>query len=186
MKSKESELRLTKGGKAAAIKERAIEELRRFVLLFLYLWVLFGLFILDKTVVSRQQGLNFLPHGFALINALVLAKVMLVSESLDLARWMRGKPAIWTIIYESALCSVLFICVHIIEEWAVGMFRGAGIAAGTPAIGGGGWLGLLVVALILFVSLLPFFAFKNVTRAIGARRMKEVLFRSPRFHTEQE
>ena len=76
MKSKESELRLTKGGKAGAIKERAIEEFRRFVLLFLYLWVLFGLFILDKTVVSRQQGLNFLPHGFALINALVLAKVM--------------------------------------------------------------------------------------------------------------
>lgn len=186
MKSKESEIRMTKGGKASAIKERVIEEFRRFLVLFLYLWVLFGLFVLNETVVSRQHGLSFFPHGFALINALVLAKVMLVSESLNLARWMTDKPAAWTIIYESVLCSILFICFHFIETWIVDAFRGSGIVGGMPSIGGGGWLGLLVVALILFVSLLPFFAFKNVTRAIGARRMKEILFRSPRFHTEQE
>lgn len=65
-------------------------------------------------------------------------------------------------------------------------FRGVGIPVGTRSIGGGGWLGLLVVALILFVSLLPFFAFENVTRAIGATRMKKIQFRSPRFHAEQE
>lgn len=186
MKRKDSELRPTKGGKAGAIKERAAEEFRHFVVLFLYLWVFFGLFVLDKTVVTRQEGLSFLPHGFALINALVLAKVMLVSESLDLARWMNGKPAAWSIVYESALCTILFIIFHIIEEWAVGRFRGTGIAAGTPSIGGGGWLGLFVVALILFVSLLPFFAFKNVTRAIGARRMKEILFQSPRIRGRSE
>lgn len=183
MKSKEAELRLTK---ATTIKERAIEEFRHFVVLFLYLWLLFGLFALDETVVARQHSLSFLPHGFALINALVLAKVMLVTEGLDLARWLRARPAAWTILYESALCSVLFICFHIIEEMAIGLFRGTGIAAGVPSIGGGGLPGLLVVALILFVSLLPFFAFKNVTRAIGARRMKEILFHSPRLHTEAE
>ncbi|MGE3872452.1 MAG: hypothetical protein AB7F74_05795 [Parvibaculaceae bacterium] len=184
MKSKDAELRLAGGGKRGALKERAIEEFRRFTILFLYLWVLFGLFVLEETVVARQNDLSLLPHGFALINALVLAKVMLVTEDLDLARWLTGKPAAWTILYESALLTVLFICFHVVEKWAIGLFRGIGIAAGTPSIGGGGWLGLVVVALILFVSLLPFFAFKNVTRAIGARRMKEILFRSARFHTE--
>lgn len=186
MKSKNLEPRVAGSSKGSAIKERAIEELRRFTILFLYLWVLFGLFALDETVVARQHDLNLLPHGFALINALILAKVMLVTEGLDLARWLTGRPAAWTIVYESALLSALFICFHVLEEWAIGLFRGIGIAAGMPSIGGGGWPGLLVVALILFVSLLPFFAFKNVTRAIGAKRMKEILFRSPRFHTEQK
>src|SRR5262245_41397662 len=105
MTSKNSEPGLARGGKSSAIKERAIEEFRHFVILFFYLWVLFGLFVLDETVVSREQGLNFLPHGFALFNALILAKVMLVAENLELARWLKGKPAAWTIIYESALCS---------------------------------------------------------------------------------
>src|SRR5262245_29319385 len=140
------EARLARSGKGSAIKERAIEEFRRFTILFLYLWVLFGLFVLDETVMARQQNLSLLPHGFALINALVLAKVMLVTEDLDLARWLTGKPAAWAIIYESALLSALFICFHFIEELAIDLFRGTGIAAGVPSIGGGGWLGLLVVA----------------------------------------
>jgi hypothetical protein len=141
---------------------------------------------LDEAVVTRERGLSFLPHGFALINALVLAKVLLVSENLDLARWLRGKAALWSIIYESALCRALFICFHFLEKLAIYLYRGIGIAAGMPSIGGGGWLGLSIVALILFVSILPFFAFKNITRAIGAKRMKEILFHSPGIHTEQK
>ncbi len=174
-----------KVGKGSAVMERAIEEVRRFMILFLYLWVYLSLFVLDQTVMSRQHELNLLPHGFALINALVLAKVMLVAEDLDLARWLTGRPAAWTIVYESALCSALLICFHIIEELVIDLFRGIGITGNMPSIGGGGWRGVVVVALILFVSLLPFFAFKNVTRAIGTKRMKEILFRSSRFHTEQ-
>lgn len=173
-------------GKASAIKDRAIEELRHFVVLFLYLWLIFGLFVLNQTVVARQHGLSFLPHGLALINALVLAKVMLVAENLELARWLRTRPALWTIVYESALCSVLFICFHIIEKFAIDLFRGIFTTAGMPAIAGGGWFGLLLVALILFVSLLPFFAFKNLVRAIGAKRMREILFHPPRIHPEEK
>ena len=43
----------------------------------------------------------------------------------------------------------------------------------------------MIVALIIFVSLLPFFAFKNVTRAIGTQRMKEILFQRPTVKDEQ-
>jgi hypothetical protein len=180
MKRNTAEARSAGSGKSKALKERAIEEFRHFAILFLYLWLLFGLFVLDETVVSRENGLNILPHGFAIINALILAKVMLVSEHLELARWLKGKPAGWTIIYESVLCSALFICFHVLEHLAVGIFHGIRISAGMPLIGGGGWLGLVVVALILFVSLLPFFAFKSVTRAIGVERMMEIIFHSPR------
>src|SRR5262249_41009209 len=112
VKSQHSE---STGGRS--IKKRLIEELRHFAVLFVYLWVFLNLFVLSESVVSRQQGFSFLPHGFALLNALVLAKVMLVAEDLELARWLEGKAAIWTILFETALCSVLFICFHFLEHF---------------------------------------------------------------------
>jgi hypothetical protein len=49
-------------------------------------------------------------------------------------------------------------------------------AASLPEIGGGGFVGLASVTLILFVALIPFFAFRNLKRALGADRMNTLLF----------
>jgi hypothetical protein len=47
---------------------------------------------------------------------------------------------------------------------------------GVPAIGGGGLAGVLCVAVILFVSLIPFFAFRFISRELGADRLNAMLF----------
>jgi hypothetical protein len=36
-------------------------------------------------------------------------------------------------------------------------------------------MGVVCIGLILFVSLIPYFAFRRVTREIGADRMREML-----------
>lgn len=71
--------------------------------MFLYLWVLFGLFVLNERIILGQRVSGFSPHGFAVLNALVLAKVMLATEHLYLGRWMRRRPLIYPILFESAL-----------------------------------------------------------------------------------
>ena len=157
----------------------AAEEVRRFIILFLYLWVLFGLFVLNEAALYRQQGLHFVFQGFALLNALILAKVMLVFEDLEVSRWLKREPLAWTILFETTLCTLLFLCFHVLEHIIVGLFHGDGVAASVPSFGGGGFPGLLIVTAIVFISLLPFFGFKNIARAIGVERMKEILFRHP-------
>ena len=52
-------------------------------MLFLYLWILFGVFVLNQGVVLREHGINFAMQGFAFINALVFAKVMMLFEVFD-------------------------------------------------------------------------------------------------------
>lgn len=165
--------------KPRTIKERAIREFVRFWTLVIYLWILFGLFVLNQAIVYRQEGLQLAFHGFALLNALVLGKVMLVFEELELARGLRGRPLIFTILFEALLCTALFVMFHLVERLVVAAFRGNSIGQSLPSIGGGGLFGVLIVGLIIFVSLLPFFAFKNVARAIGVQRMKEILFHRP-------
>ena len=57
------------------LKERAVNEAKRFVIIFLYLWVLFSLFALHKSIILNEPSL-ILGQGFAIVNALVLAKIM--------------------------------------------------------------------------------------------------------------
>jgi len=160
------------GGRAAWWKR----ELQRGLVLFFYLWILLALFVLNEDLASRKLGDHVVFHGFALINALILTKVMMLSEHIDLARRLDRWRRIWVILAEAIFCTVIFLIVHVLERVVIGLFHGQAPGASMPSFGGGGLTGLLIVSLILFVSLLPFFTFKIVARAIGADRIQAILF----------
>jgi hypothetical protein len=168
------------GGHAATrgrnLAERAVDEAKRFLVMFLYLWIVLGLFVLHERIILGQRGIGFALQGFALLNALVLAKVMLVTEDLDLARWLRGRPLIHQILFESFIFTVVFICFHVVEHEVMGLIHGESLAAAVPAIGGGGFAGLVCTAVILFVALTPYFAFRNLSRVLGPARLNAILF----------
>ena len=92
--------------------ERAVDEVKRFLVMFLYLWVLLGLFVLQQRILLHQEGMNFTMQGFALVNALVLAKVMLIAEDLKIGRCLRPRPLIYPILGDSIIFSVVFIIFH--------------------------------------------------------------------------
>lgn len=165
-------------GRRRRLKERATEEMRRFVVLFLYLWLLFGMFVLNERIILKQHGIDFAAQGFAVFNALVLAKVMLVAENLDLGRWLARRPLIYPILHDALLFTLLFILFHVAEKVAIGLIHGQSVRSSVPAIGGGGLAGLLSVAVISFVALIPFFAFRNFSRALGPGRVNALLFGS--------
>jgi hypothetical protein len=117
---------------------------------------LFGVFVLNQGVVLREHGINFAMQGFAFINALVFAKVMMLFEIFDPGRWLRKRPLIYPILYETSLLTILFIVVHVAEKTIEGVIHGKTVADSLPSIGGGGLVGLLSAAVILFVALVPF------------------------------
>ena len=60
------------GTTSHTLKERAYRELKEFVVIALYLWVVFGLFLLYKSVILNED-IGYVAKGVALINALILA-----------------------------------------------------------------------------------------------------------------
>jgi hypothetical protein len=161
-----------------SLKQRAVDEMRRFFVLFLYLWVLFSMFVLNQGIILREHGIGFTAQGFAVFNALVLAKVMLMFEAFDPGRWLRRRPLIYPILFEAFLLTILFIAFHVVEKVIEGLIHGKTIAASLPSIGGGGLVGLVSAAVIMFVSLIPFFAFRNLSLILGADRLTALLFGS--------
>jgi len=77
------------------LKERAYLEFKEFLAISLYLWVVFGLFLLYKSVILNDEHINVVAKGFALINALALAKIMLIARALHFGNWADGAPLIY-------------------------------------------------------------------------------------------
>ncbi len=161
-----------------SLKAKAAEEVRKFLVLFVYLWVLFGVFALNQGIVLREEGISWTAQGFAFVNALVFAKVMMLFEMLDPGRWLRKRPLIYPILYEAFLLTLLFLVVHVIEKVIEGLIHGKTVVESLPSIGGGGLVGLISAATIVFVALTPFFAVRNLSYALGSDRLFELLFGS--------
>jgi hypothetical protein len=64
----------------------------------------------------------------------------------------------------------------VVEHLVVGLVERETVAESIPAIGGGGLAGVICVAVILFVAMIPFFAFRNVSRVLGPGRLHAMLF----------
>src|SRR4029077_6675448 len=117
-----------------SVKAKAIGEVRSFLVLFFYLWILFGVFVLNQGLLLPAAGFNFAMQGFAFITALVFAKVMMLFEIFDPGRWLRKRPLIYPILYETLLLTVLFLVAHVLEKTIEGLLRGKAIADSLPAI----------------------------------------------------
>jgi hypothetical protein len=157
------------------LKERAFEEFKRFVVIFLYLWVVFGLLSIHKSIVLSQQHLDTGEHAFAIINAFVFAKVLLVGEQLKLGLRFAKKPLIYPILYKSFVFSLVLIGFHVIEAVAVGLWHGYTIAESIPPFLGWNPRGLLAVGVVCFVLLLPFFGFRVIAQVIGRRELRALI-----------
>jgi len=157
------------------LKERAIDEFRRFIVIVLYLWVVFALLSIHKSLVLAQNHLNYTEHAFAIVNALVFAKVLLVAEDLRLGRRFERRPFLYPILYKSFVFSVVLICFHIAETVLVGMFHGNSMANSFAPIAAAGLRDVLSEGMMAFIVLLPFFGFRQLAEVIGPREMRAML-----------
>lgn len=155
----------------ARVKASAI----RFLIMFAYLLVAFTLFQMHEYVILEEHGLPYTRFGFAVVNAFVLAKVMLLGEEFNLGQWSPHWPRIYPILGRSALYTVLFIVFDVVEKTLRGVIEGKTIVASLPHEAGG-VTASIILGVILFVMLVPFFSFAELSRAFGRANVRRVFF----------
>jgi hypothetical protein len=157
------------------IGRKGREEGMRLFWIFLYLWVLLGLFSIHKSLVLNEPNL-FWHQGFAIINAWLLAKVMVTAEIFHVADNLKHRPLIYPIMFKSAVFAVLLVSFYLLEEILVGLWHGKTIAESIQTVGGGTFKGILVVGFIMFIVLMPFFALREFGRVVGENELYELFF----------
>src|SRR5260370_25241952 len=149
---------------ASRLKQRVLDEVIKFLAIAFYLWVMFGVFALHESVVSAKDHIEYHFYGFALVNALILGKVMLVAEDLHFADWFKNRPLIYPILCRAVAFSILFLVFDVVEVVLVGVFKVKTIGGSIPRIGGGSPIGVFLVGVILAAAFIPRFAFMQVCR----------------------
>ncbi len=158
------------------LKARALEEMKEYVFITVYLWLLFALFADYKRILLQENGINLWNQTYAIVNALILAKVVLLGEVLDLGKSLRKQALIWLVLGKALLFSILLMAFHIAEESVRALVQHRPVPDSLQDFGGGTWTGLVVYTALLFVTLVPLFAFKEVQRALGHDMLWKLMF----------
>ena len=165
------------GARRETLKLEAYHELKQYFLIVLYLWCVFSMFLVYKSVILNEEHISYLAHGFALINALILGKFVLIARALHLGSMAEDAPLIYPTLLKSAMCSIVAACCKILEEAAVGFFHHKSFPDSISDLGGGTLKGILTLTMLLFVILIPFFAFGELQRVIAESRLAQLFFR---------
>src|SRR6516225_9725617 len=119
------------------LKQKAYHEFKEFLIIALYLWVVFGLLLVYKSLILNEEHIDYVAHGVALINALVLAKFLLIARALHLGDRANDAPLIYPTLLKSALFSLVLAACKILEEAAVGIYHGKSFSQSIADLGGG-------------------------------------------------
>jgi len=153
----------------ASLKTRLAQEARKAVLIAFYLWAVLASFRLYGAAVRDGNWWSYWSQGFAIINALILAKVILIGDLLRIGRGARGLRRIWFILTQAVSFGVLIVLFHVAEDVGRAAFEGEGFIAPTvKALSGPHLSANIALVIILFLMLIPFFAFRELIRALGA------------------
>jgi hypothetical protein len=160
------------------LKQRAYHGFKEYLFISCYLCVVFSLFAVYKSVILAEHHIAIASQGFALLNGLALAKVMVVAQELHFADQLKAAPLIYPTLFKSSTFAVLLGCFKILEETAVGFYHGQSFYESITGIGGGTLKGTLSLMALLAVLLIPFFGFTELRRVFGEGKLERLFFTS--------
>jgi hypothetical protein len=163
------------GAKKEALKQKIKHETREYVLIGSYLACFFLALTTYRKLVMAEYHIGYFEYGWALLQAMILAKVILIGEALHIGTRFRTAPLIistlWKSIVFALFAAVLVMCEHLIHallhhEPVRGVFE----------LSGGRGYEMLARFQLMLVAFVPFFAFQEASDALGAGSVFDLFF----------
>jgi len=164
------------GAAAPSLKERVVEELKVYWVITLYLWLFLGCFMVYRWLVMAESGVSYLHVGFALVEAMVIAKVMLIGRVFAFTRRFDDGPLALAVAYKCVLFALLVMLFNVLEHMVVGWFHHKGLFGGLREIAEIGAYEIGARTLMLTMAFVPFFAFVELGRVLGTRKLAAMFF----------
>jgi len=161
-----------KNSKAADLKQKAIHEFKQFVGISFYLGFFFCAVATYRMLLLNDLRDSYFSYIAALINALVIAKVILIGEYARLGKKHENKSLLLSSVYKAFLFGLLVFGFHFAEvikrlvhgERVVGAFHAVSLGD------------LLARSLVIFCTFIPFFAFRELRRVLGEEKFRKLFF----------
>lgn len=159
----------------SAITAKAKHELREILEIFVYLSFFFCGLTAYSMLLLNEYHVKFLGFAFALINALIITKVIMIGEYMHVGRKGENRPLLLSAIWKAFVFGLLVFGFHVVEEVIKRLIHGADIAKASSNIR---FDELGARAILVFCTFIPLFAFREFRRVLGHERFYRILFRS--------
>jgi hypothetical protein len=160
----------------ASVKQKVVHELEDMAIIFFYLAFFFCALATYSMLLPGKFHISYFTYGAALINALVIAKVILIGEAVHLGKKGEVRALVYSTIYKAFLFGLLVFAFHILEEMIKRVVHGQDIAGAFHEIR---LDDLLARSVIIFCTFIPLFAFRELRRVVGQEKFRAMLL-----HTE--
>ena len=152
-------------------KQKVVSELVEYWIVVVYLACFLGVFTWYRRFVLAEYHISYAHYGVSVLEALVLAKLILIGNALRLGRRLDDRPLIIPTLFKTVMFSLLVGVFSVVERTIEGLLRGHGFAGGFEDLVSTGVYELLAKSLVTFFAFIPFFAFKELERVLGVGRL---------------
>ena len=159
---------------APSFKRKARHEFIDFIIIALYLAFFFCALSTYAMLLLKKYEIGYLNYTLAVINALIIAKVILVGEMAHLGRGVENRPLYQSILFKALFFGLLVFAFHLIEEFVKRLIHGE--ASGT-VLHGIHFDDLLSRSLVVFCAFLPLFGFREIRRVLGEDKLYALLLK---------
>jgi hypothetical protein len=157
----------------SSLKEKAAHEFKEIAVVFLYLAFFFCALATYSTLLLGKFHISYFAYGTALINALVITKVILIGEAIHVGNKYEHKPLFYSAVYKALLFSLLVLAFHFLEEIIKRLVHGKDIAGAFHDIR---LDELLARSVVVFCTFIPLFGFREMRRVLGDDKFRTLLF----------
>lgn len=129
-----------------------------------------------RRLILAAYHIQYLNYWMPLIEAAILAKVVMLGDALRLGRALQGKSLALITIYRTVVFSLFVGLFSLLEHIVEAVMHGKSVADGIAEIAKKGIDEELASCVVIFAAFLPFFAMKELERAFGAGKVRRMFF----------
>jgi hypothetical protein len=163
---------------APGFKQRAARELKDYAVISTYLAVLFCAITTYTMLLLRKYDISdTLDYSFAIINALVIGKVILIGEMMKIGRHAETRPLYQSVLLKSLIFGLFFFAFHLLEEFIKRLYHHEPAGAVLREMQ---WEQMLARAIVIFCVFIPLFAYRELRRVLGEDKLVELFLHGPK------
>ena len=164
------------GGSEGSVRQRVRHEMKELLLIAAYLAAFFVSLTTYRKLILAEYHIGYFEYGWALMEAVVLAKVILIGELMHIGGRFHDRPLIVSTLWKSLAFGML-VAVFVIVEHTVSALLHHRPVAGEFKFRGGRGYELLARIQLMLVVFIPFFAFREVSSELAGGKLFELFFR---------
>jgi hypothetical protein len=156
-----------------SVNQKVAQEVEELAIITLYLAFFFCALATYSMLLLDRFHVSYFAFGTALINAIVIAKVILIGEAVHAGTRFEGKALFYSTIWKAFVFSLLVFAFHILEEMIKHRVHGKDFAG---AFHNMRIDDLFARTVIIFCTFIPLFGFREIRRVMGHDNFRALFF----------